>query len=358
MSQEVARSPSLLSGRDEPPRAGRDSRRRFLKSCLATGAALGTAGLSSTARAADPAKSDKAQVAITLDLEMSRNFPRWEDTHWDYEKGNLDEPTKRYALDCARRVARRGGVVHYFAVGRVCEQENVDWLREIVELGHPVGNHTYDHVYVLATRNEDLQHRFQRSPWLVEGRQPAEVIAENIRLTNAALKERLGVEAVGFRTPGGFANGLAERDDVQRLLLDLGFSWVSSKYPAHPNSKPGESPDETVLDGIVAAQAAAQPFVYPTGLVEVPMSPISDIGAFRNGRWPLDAFLVAVRRALDWTIEQGATFDFLAHPSCLGVVDPKFRTIDTIVETVARHSERAELVDLRSLAARAGEKPA
>ncbi|MFM9062380.1 MAG: hypothetical protein ACKOOI_05015, partial [Pirellula sp.] len=38
-----------------------------------------------------------ARIAITLDLEMSRNFPMWENTHWDYEKGNLDEATKRYA---------------------------------------------------------------------------------------------------------------------------------------------------------------------------------------------------------------------------------------------------------------------
>ena len=30
-------------------------------------------------------------IAITMDLEMARNFPHWEDTHWDYEKGNLDE---------------------------------------------------------------------------------------------------------------------------------------------------------------------------------------------------------------------------------------------------------------------------
>ena len=41
----------------------------------------------------------------------------------------------------------------------------------------------------------------------------------------------------------------------------------------------------------------AQPFVYPDGLVEVPMSPISDIGAFRNGRWRLEWFLKAIESA-------------------------------------------------------------
>src|SRR5438128_10835695 len=51
---------------------------------------------------------NKARVAISLDLEMARNFPHWTDTHWDYEKGNLNEETKRYALEAARRVKARG----------------------------------------------------------------------------------------------------------------------------------------------------------------------------------------------------------------------------------------------------------
>ena len=142
--------------------------------------------------AAPDAHAGKALVAITLDLEMSRNFPRREDMHWDYEKGNLNEETKRYATEACRRVKAAGGVVHLFAVGRVCEQENVDWLHDIAAAGHHVGNHTYDHVNVLATKPEDLQFRFQRAPWLIAGRTPQEAIAENIRLATVALRERAG----------------------------------------------------------------------------------------------------------------------------------------------------------------------
>src|SRR5437660_4166457 len=93
---------------------------------------------------------DKALVAITLDLEMSRNFPTWETTHWDYEKGNLNAETKKYTVEACRRVKATGGVLHCFVVGRVFEQENVAWLKEIAQAGHPLGNHTYDHVNVLA----------------------------------------------------------------------------------------------------------------------------------------------------------------------------------------------------------------
>src|SRR6266705_1284922 len=59
-----------------------------------------------------PADDHKALIAITLDLEMSRNFPTWEQTHWDYEKGNLNDETKKYTLEACRRVKSYGGVVH------------------------------------------------------------------------------------------------------------------------------------------------------------------------------------------------------------------------------------------------------
>ena len=318
-------------------------RRRFLRQGLALAAAPALAGLA----AADPAR-----VAITLDLEMSRHFPTWDQTHWDFEKGNLDRDTKRYAVEAARRVKARGGRIHFFAVGRVLEQEDVDWLREIHAEGHPVGNHTYDHVNVKATKPDQIQFRFQRAPWLIEGKRPDEVIAENIALATRALKQRVGITPAGFRTPGGFNDGLKDRPDVQRMLLAQGFRWVSSLYPAHPLGKPGEAPTREVLDGIVAAQAAAQPFVYPSGLIEVPMNPISDVSALRAGRWPLDAFLEAIRLGVSWAIERGAVFDFLSHPSCLVVADPKFRAIDLICDLVEKAGERAVLSDLDGIAAR------
>jgi hypothetical protein len=327
------------------------SRRDLLAAAAAS--AAGAAMLPAVAR--DSLLRGKALIAITLDLEMSRNFPTWDVTHWDYEKGNLDEATKRYTVEACRRVKERGHVIHCFAVGRVLEQENVDWLKEIAAAGHPVGNHTYDHVNVKATKAEDIQFRFRRAPWLLRGQAPAEAIRENIRLTNVALKERTGITAAGFRTPGGFADGLADRDDVQKMLLELGFTWVSSKYPPHAIGKPGEEPTADVYTSIVKAQAQAQPFVYKSGLVEVPMSPISDITAFRSGKWKLEYFLKATRQAVESCIEQGAVFDFLSHPSCLVAVDPKFRAIDLICDLVEAAKDRAALVDLGTIAARARE---
>src|SRR5262249_57248821 len=98
----------------------------------------------------------------------------------------------------------------------------------------------------------------RRSRWLLDGQPPAAVIRENIRLTTAALKMRIGVDPAGFRTPGGFANGLADRPDVQLMLAELGFSWVSSKYPAHPLGEPGHEPTADVYEGIVNSQSNTQ----------------------------------------------------------------------------------------------------
>lgn len=328
--------------------AGAASRRQFVgRSALALAALAGPA-----LPAAAPLR--KARVTITLDLEMSRNFPTWEQTHWDYEKGNLDDDAKRYTVEIARRVKARGGVVHLFLVGRALEQENVDWLKQLLADGHHVGNHTYDHVNVKAAKADQIQFRFQRAPWLIAGKKPAAVVRENIEQCTAAMKSRLGVAPLGFRTPGGFANGLADAPDIQKMLRELGFGWCSAKYPAHQAAKPGEEPDAALVASVVRAQAEAQPFRYPGGLVEIPMSPISDIGAFRTGRWKLDWFLRVTRAVVEHCIEHGLVFDFLAHPSCLGVVDPECRTVEMICDLVTKHRERAELVNLETVAGTVG----
>lgn len=303
---------------------------------------------SMSSRASDSTKI--ARIAITLDLEMSRNFPTWETTHWDYEKGNLDEATKRYAVQAAHRVHQLGGKIHYFAVGRALEQADVGWLKEIADMGHPIGNHTYDHINVQAARREDLQFRFQRAPWLLADRPLLDLIRENIELTSKAMRSRIGVDPKGFRTPGGFADGLRNQPEVRDLLKDLGYRWVSSLYPTHPNTQPMQQPSLEILDQIAQAQVHSQPFVYPDGLIEIPMSPISDIGAFRTGRWKLDWFLQSVEKSLRWAIDQRAVFDFLAHPSCLGVVDPEFRTIDLICRVVQESEGKAVVCDLNEIA--------
>ena len=109
-------------------------------------------------------------------------------------------------------------------------------------------------------------------------------------------------------------------------------------------------PTADVYEDIVAAQFKAQPFLYPSGLLEIPMSPISDITGFRTRFWKLDYFLKAIRLAVEWTIENRAVFDLLCHPSCLVVEDPEFKTIKMICDLVKEAGDRAEIVGLDTIA--------
>jgi len=343
---------------------GMISRRRLLAAASAAGVGLASAGRLFSAEAKAGLATDhdnkarlaadknKALITITLDLEMSRHYPQWEMMHWDYIKGLLNEPTRQYTREACRRVKAAGGVLHSFMLGRTLEQENVDWLKEIVAEAHPIGNHTYDHVNVWTKDPGSLQFRFQRAPWLIHGKTAQEVISENIRMTTRAMKTRLGVEPAGFRTPGGSASGLIGRPDVQKMLLDLGFTWVSSM--AKGVSVKPENPTDADFEAVAQAQRDSQPFVYPSGLVEIPMSPLGDVASFRRKekKWKIGDFLKMIERVVEWTIEHRAVFDLLGHPSIMYVEDPKFEAYDLICRMVNQSGGRAAIVGLDTIALR------
>ena len=295
---------------------------------------------------------DQALIAITLDLEMVRHYPKRGMLEWDYEKGNVDAATKRYAVRAAEVVASQGGVIHYFLVGRALEQADVRWLQHIHSLGHPIGNHTYDHVYLLAQSGPELQYRFRRCPWLVEGRTVLELIEENVRWTSRAFQHRLGFPPAGFRAPGGYSSGLRGRGDLQRLLQYSGFDWVSTVYPRHMTSRPGTRPDKQIVADILRAQQPAQPFHYPSGLVELPMCPVSDVAAFRGQRWRLSWMLEVLEKIVEQALEKKMAFVFLGHPAVLLVEDPDLEILTRLCRWIEREPERARLVTLDELARR------
>ena len=155
-----------------PDKASGLSRRGFLAGSVA--AAMGA--VTGLARNRDDDLEGKALVAISLDLEMSRHYPKRGMMEWDFQKGNLDDDTKKYAVEAGRVARERGGKIHYFCVGRALEQPDIGWLKGLAAAGHPVGNHTYDHVNVTAATVEQAQFRFQRAPWLARGMSARELI--------------------------------------------------------------------------------------------------------------------------------------------------------------------------------------
>jgi len=328
------------------------SRRNFLTTVSAT------AGLSChLSRAADPVSPDaKALIAITFDLEMAAGYPvKGKPRHtypWDYEKGNLNKETKQYTVEACRQVKAKGGVLHSFLVGQVLEHPSVDWIREIIDEGHPVGNHTYDHVNVMATKLSELQHRFRRAPWLLSDKTLAQAIRENIRLCEVAMQQRLAIKPLGLRTPYAFGQGLDNRLDLQEMLLELGYTWVSSKYKG-PSGVKTKDPTEADFAAFVATHQNHQPYIYPTGLIEIPFSPPMDVGAFRSRSWNLDEFLQLLERSVLWAIENRLTYDFGVHPSIMYVEDPEFKAVNLICDLVNAAGQDAKIVGLDKFADRA-----
>ena len=172
----------------------------------------------------------------------------------------------------------------------------------------------------------------------------------NWRIGKRRGRRRPHSSAIGQHLAQSSLEGPQVGNDIQQLLLDAGFRWVSSKYPPHANSEAMKEPSADVYADIVAKQKEAQPFVYPTGLIEIPMNPISDIGAFRTGRWELEWFLEAIERCVNWAIENKAVFDFLAHPSCLGYRDPDFRAVELICSLVKNSQGKAQLATMDEIA--------
>jgi hypothetical protein len=195
-----------------------------------------------------------------------------------------------------------------------------------------------------------LQYRFSRCPWLIRGKTVPEVIRENIRMTELAMQTRLGARPIGFRAPGGSPRGLHGRADVQKLLLECGFTWASSMAPGVP-VKP-ENPTDADLAAVVKAQAASQPFAYPSGLIEIPMSPLGDVACFRRKekKWKLGDFLKMIEANVRWAIEHRAVFDVLTHPSIMLCEDPEFRAYDLICDLVREANGRAAVVGLDAIA--------
>jgi len=113
------------------------TRRRFLSMTAAE-----TAGTLPAISRSEEHKRNKAQIAITFDLEMSRHYPKRGMLEWNYQKDNFDEATKNYSVQTANVARERGGKIHFLYVGRVLEQENIDWIKQIADDEHPIGKTT------------------------------------------------------------------------------------------------------------------------------------------------------------------------------------------------------------------------
>jgi len=133
------------------------------------------------------------------------------------------------------------------------------------------------------------------------------VIRENIRLCSEAMKTRLGIAPSGFRTPGGYGNGLEDAPDRRRMLLDLGFHLVQREIPAHRCGETEHGPDAAHVRKHRARANRGAAVALTRRLLEIPMTG-ERYRAFRTGRWKLESF--CARTMLSNVAASGSVFGF------------------------------------------------
>jgi peptidoglycan/xylan/chitin deacetylase (PgdA/CDA1 family) len=118
--------------------------------------------------------------------------------------------------------------VTFFALGN-CAHQNPDMVKRIVNDGHIIGNHTYDHIDITKISSEQLR--------------------EQVQKTEDEIYRTVGLKTALFRPPFGFMN-----EASIRIVLSMGYKmimwnidsydWMGLTGPAITsrvliNSKPG-----------------------------------------------------------------------------------------------------------------------
>ena len=269
-------------------------------------------------------------LSLTFDVEMCSNFPYWTSV-WDHRKGAIDADSKLYMGKMLDVAAAYGVKLQFFLVGRALEDPDIDYLKRMTAEGHAVDNHTYNHVNVKAREIAQLQPVYANAPWRAAGLDALECIRREVRQTSTAIAEKLGAAPTGFRTPGGFNNGLDDVPAVQEVLSEEGMTYASARYyfPVDPNKK--RPPAETLNQAMAASIDALQPSRYPNGLPELPLAGITDIWAFRVldlDRWE---FIDVLKHGIDHAHANRQALSLCFHPPVLAVRDPHCDMLDGIL---------------------------
>jgi hypothetical protein len=144
--------------------------------------------------------------SLSLDLDNLWTYLKTHgEPNWDSASSYLDillplvlDLLDRHNLKCT-----------FFVVGRDLEnQADLPFLRDIIERGHEVGNHSYNH-----------------EPWMQD--YDEEHLTEELERTHALLTEKLGAKPVGFRGPG-----FCYSRTLLGVLAKMGYAFDASTLPS------------------------------------------------------------------------------------------------------------------------------
>ena len=187
--------------------------------------------------------------------------------------------------------------------------------------------------------------------------------------TNRLLRERLNCNSTVLRGPGGEPKGLHGLEDNQHVILKNGFRWVT----CHMDITMGQFGPN--YDAASPGRLGA--YVYPTGLIELPIQGWMDRGYFdsfkcadqsaydhwrkEHGHKPvldgwecpwtaedaLDGWIAYNLAALDFAYDNRLLWVPTWHPYSHYLHDPQNRMLPTLLERARSKSEKVHIGTVR-----------
>ncbi|RJS85711.1 hypothetical protein CW702_00800 [Candidatus Bathyarchaeota archaeon] len=209
----------------------------------------------------------RCAVVITYDTDMAGGYS---------PTGVCHGRTAPFLMDYIYRlceVAEDFGIkLQFFQIANGLELESVvSHVKSLLKRGHAVDCHTYNHVNLAYASSKEL--------------------SEDLKRANELFERKLGFKSRILRGPGGYRH-LDLKVENQKVILENGFTLVSGEF------------DYDLLKHkdwryMASAPSRNLPFIYPSGLIEVPIQGWTDRAWFDSYR------IVNPRAYRDWRLRYG-----------------------------------------------------
>lgn len=265
------------------------------------------------------AKSRRCVIAIGYDIErmfeseelyFTRNPPPRKEVSYPGPKWNLTPECIQYVRKLMDIADRHSVKIQFFALGHSVEA-SPGIFHEILTRKHHLGQHTYSHLALTANLDE---------------------VMDDVSKTQEIFIRELGLKPFGLRAPGMYKHGIDSLQELQTKLKAVGIQYVSTLY------------DES------RRMEEMQPYLFPTGLLEIPGYGTSDRNYSSHLGNTLSQWTRYVRSQVQQACEKKLFYSPDLHPCLEAVLDPEGTTIETMIETARENSANAWITSLDDVA--------
>ncbi len=239
-------------------------------------------------------------IAIGFDIErmfeseepyFTDNPPPLKSVSYPGPKWQLTPACIQYVRKLMDIADRHSTKVQFFALGHSVEA-SPDIFSEILARKHALGQHTYSHLSLNANTNQVMDEVFK---------------------TQEIFFRKLGLRPIGLRAPGMYSHGIDALQELQGRLKTAGIRYVSTRY------------DQS------RSMEEMQPYLLPSGLLEIPSFGYSDRNYTHKLQNTLQAWTSYIRDQVRQACDRKLIYTPDLHPCLEAVLDPQAETLETII---------------------------